>query len=133
MGDKLEAQEVSSFHDSTRLVNLREEITKLLILFEEAGAIEIDVPYLLDPDILIDLYGEDIRNRAYTAINSFGANKILRPDFTVPIVQMHIGSERKNAKYSYCGPVWRSQPFGSNKPSEYYQVGFESYLGSTQM
>ena len=102
-------------------------MTKLLRLFEEAGAIEIDVPYLLDPDILIDLYGEDIRNRAYTTTNSFGVKNILRPDFTLPILQRHIATEHKNAKYSYSGPVWRSQPHGSKNPSEYYQVGFEYF------
>ncbi len=123
----MKPREISSFEDSSRLVALREEMKQLLRVFEEAGAIEIDVPYLLDSDVLIDLYGEDIRNRAYSTTNSFGVKQILRPDFTVPIVQMHIATEKKDAKYSYSGPVWRSQPYGSNKPAEYYQVGFEYF------
>ena len=115
------------YNQSCSLVNLRMEISKLMQLFEEAGALELDVPSLLDSNALIDLYGEDIRNRAYTTIDPFGEKKILRPDFTVPIVQMHIATEKNSGKYSYAGSVWRSQPYGSQKPFEYYQVGFEYF------
>ncbi len=95
--------------------------------FETAGALELDLPSLLDSSVLIDLYGEDIRTRAYITTGPFGEKKILRPDFTVPIVQMHLATNKKHGKYSYAGPVWRSQPAGSRRPSEYYQVGFEYF------
>ncbi len=106
---------------------LRAEIEKLMEKFKVAGALELDLPSLLDSSVLIDLYGEDIRNRAFVATDPLGEKKFLRPDFTVPIVQMHLAMKRNHGKYSYAGPVWRSQPFGSRRPSEYYQVGFEYF------
>lgn len=110
-----------------RLVNLRVVITNLMTLFEEAGALEVDVPSLLDSGSLIDLYGEDIRNQAYTTNGPTNDEKILRPDFTVPIVEMHIATKKREAKYSYSGTVWRSQPRGSKQSTEYYQSGFENF------
>ena len=108
------------------LTKLRAVISNVMKLFQEAGALELDMPSLLDSHALIDLYGEDIRNQAYT-IGHINREKILRPDFTVPIVEMHIATEQKEAKYSYCGPVWRSQLYGSQEPTEYYQAGFEYF------
>ena len=115
------------FYNNIRQAKLREKIAALLRVFEGAGALELHLPALLDSNVLIDLYGEDIRNRAYTATDTFGSKKILRPDFTVPIVQLHIATKKKEAKYSYSGSVWRSQPHESKKPSEYHQVGFEYF------
>ena len=100
MDDKLDInQKASIFGSRCSLVKLRAEIAKLMILFQDAGASELALPSLLDPNVLIDLYGEDIRNRAYTTIDPLGEKKILRPDFTVPIVQMHIRTENKYGKY----------------------------------
>ena len=128
MDDKLNInRKVSNLGSRSSSIKLREEITKLMILFRDAGASELALSSLLDSNVLIDLYGEDIRNRAYTTIDPLGEKKILRPDFTVPIVQMHILSENKYGKYSYSGPVWRSQSYDSRKPSEYYQAGFEYF------
>ena len=109
------------------LKNLRVEIKTLLSAFQEAGAVELDIPSLIDSNVLIDLYGEDLRSRAFTTSDPVNGEKILRPDFTVPIAEMHIASKKNVAKYSYSGPVWRSQPYGSKKPIEYYQVGFEYF------
>ena len=79
------------------LTKLRAVISNVMKLFQEAGALELDMPSLLDSDALIDLYGEDIRNQAYTT-GHINREKILRPDFTVPIVEMHIATEQKEAK-----------------------------------
>ncbi len=116
-----------NFRHGAESFKLRAEISKLMNMFDEAGALEIQLPSLIDSGVLIDLYGEDIRNRAYTTANPMGEKKILRPDFTVPIVQMHIVTDKTYGKYSYSGPVWRSQPQGSKKPSEYFQVGLEYF------
>ena len=109
------------------LLKLRTVITNLMTSFQEAGALELDMPSLLDSASLIDLYGEDIRNQAFITTGPINEEKILRPDFTVPIVEMHIATEKKEAKYSYSGTVWRSQPHGSRQPTEYYQAGFECF------
>ena len=95
--------------------------------FQEAGALELDMPSLLESGSLVDLYGEDIRNQAFTITGSINEEKILRPDFTVPIVEMHIATKKLEAKYSYSGTVWRSQPHGSKQPTEYHQSGFEYF------
>lgn len=120
-------QKNTNIRHGNSLAKLRAVISKLMLSFKEAGALELDMPSLLDSGALIDLYGEDIRNQAYTTIGPINEEKILRPDFTVPIVEMHIATKNKEAKYSYVGPVWRSQPHGSNQPMEYYQVGFENF------
>jgi ATP phosphoribosyltransferase regulatory subunit len=54
---------------------------------------------------------------------------MLRPDFTVPIVQMHMAQGAQPAAYAYCGPVWRRQEAGSNRPVEYLQAGVEFFDG----
>ena len=39
---------------------------------------------------LLDLYGEDIRARAYVTDDPVRGEMMLRPDFTVPVVQAHM-------------------------------------------
>ena len=52
---------------------------------------------------------------------------MLRPDFTVPIVRLHMDAGAEPARYVYCGPVWRRQDVGSDRPREYLQAGFEVF------
>ena len=52
---------------------------------------------------------------------------MLRPDFTLPIVRLHMEAGAEPARYVYCGPVWRRQEFGSDRPREYLQAGFEIF------
>ena len=124
---ELAKQKILDIRYGSSLVKFRVVIANLLMLFQEAGALELEIPSLLDSGTLIDLYGEDIRNRAYTTTGLLNEEKILRPDFTVPIVEMHIATKKREAKYSYSGAVWRSQPYGSKQPTEYYQAGFEYF------
>ena len=71
-------------------------------------------PAALQPaDVLLDLYGEDIRARAFVTRDD-GAEMMLRPDFTVPIVRLHMDAGAEPARYVYCGPVWRRQDAGSD-------------------
>ena len=58
--------------------------------FVAAGAQLVDPPILQPADTLLDLYGEDIRGRAYTTRDPLAGELMLRPDFTVPVVQMHL-------------------------------------------
>jgi ATP phosphoribosyltransferase regulatory subunit len=55
---------------------------------------------------------------------------MLRPDFTVPVVEMHMmnGADHP-ARYTYLGEVFRKQKAGSSRPSEYLQLGFELFGG----
>ncbi len=106
------------------------EIARLTACFADAGGMLIDPPLLQPAETLLDLYGEDIRARAYTTRDPLAGELMLRPDFTVPVVQAHLASGAGDARYVYAGKVFRTQEMGSDKPSEYDQVGFEVFGGS---
>ena len=97
--------------------------------FREAGAEPVEAPCLLPAETLLDLYGEDIRGRAYVTRDPVAGEMILRPDFTVPVVQMHMARGAQPARYTYMGPVWRRQQAGSARAAEYLQVGCELFDG----
>lgn len=105
---------------------------RLLAAFREAGAVEISPDVLLPADTLLDLYGEDIRARAYVTDDPLRGEVVLRPDFTVPIVQMHMAGGADPARYCYLGEVFRKQDPGDTRPekprdNEYLQVGYEVF------
>lgn len=111
------------------LLALTNEVFRLLTLFTDTGAEIVDPAALLPADTLIDLYGEDLRGRAYTTVDPIEGERMLRPDFTVPVVQMHLAQGQKSGKYAYAGSVWRKQQVGSQRPTEYTQVGIEAFGG----
>ncbi len=101
--------------------------TRLRMNFEAAGAQVVDPPLLQPAGTLLDLYGEDIRARAYVTFDPVEGEQMLRPDFTVPVVEMHMNEGAEPARYTYNGTVWRKQEAGSARPSETLQVGFEIF------
>ena len=103
------------------------EQTRITNAFLTAGGVLIDPPVLQPADTLLDLYGEDIRARAYTTRDPLAGELMLRPDFTVPVVQMHMSEGHAPARYVYSGKVFRTQELGEDRPSEYDQVGFEVF------
>ena len=100
---------------------------RLLAMFEGAGALRVEPGYLQPADVLLDLYGENIRARAYRTDDPVHGEQMLRPDFTVPVVQMHMEERCEPARYTYAGPVWRRQEYGSSRAREYWQVGLELF------
>ncbi len=103
------------------------EIARISGAFQEAGARLIDPPVLQPAETLLDLYGEDIRGRAYVTRDPLAGELMLRPDFTVPVVQMHMAGGASPARYAYSGKVFRTQELNSERPPEYDQVGFELF------
>lgn len=103
--------------------------SRILATYIDEGAQPVDLPVLQPAEVLLDLYGEDIRARAFTTRDPLLGELMLRPDFTVPVVQMHLSSERSAARYAYSGKVFRMQEADESLPSEYDQVGYE-YLGA---
>jgi len=97
-------------------------------LFANAGYAPVTTPHLFEADTLIDLYGEDIRGRAFLFPGAGGGNELcLRPDFTVPVVRAHgANGWDRAARYGYQGPVFRRQPPGATRPMEYLQSGIEN-------
>ena len=96
----------------------------------EQGAIVTDADYLLPADALLDLYGEDIRARAFTTHDPLRGEQMMRPDFTVPIVQEHMANGTGLARYTYMGKVFRKQEVHEDRATEYVQVGYEIFDGS---
>ncbi|MFV2003124.1 MAG: ATP phosphoribosyltransferase regulatory subunit, partial [Paracoccaceae bacterium] len=111
-------------NDKTRI---RAEATRLVAYFEAAGATLVEIDILQPADVLLDLYGEDIRARAFVSNDPVYGEQMLRPDFTVPVVQMHMNGGAEPARYTYCGPVFRRQADPATRASEYLQVGFEVF------
>jgi ATP phosphoribosyltransferase regulatory subunit len=115
--------------DSAAKAAARAESLRLTAHFMAAGATPIEAGILQPADILLDLYGEDIRARAYVTGDPLRGEMMLRPDFTVPVVQMHMVSGADPARYTYAGEVFRRQETDDTRPNEFLQVGFELFDG----
>lgn len=105
---------------------------RILGRFRDAGATEVAPDILLPAETLLDLYGEDIRARAYVTHDPIRGEVMMRPDFTVPVVQMHMAGGAEPARYCYLGEVFRKQDHGDTRPehpreNEYLQAGFELF------
>jgi ATP phosphoribosyltransferase regulatory subunit len=106
---------------------IRAEAERLYALFLAAGAAPVEADVLLPADTLLDLYGEDIRARAYVTHDPLRGEMMLRPDFTVPVVQAHMADGADPARYAYMGEVFRKQDHLGPRASTYLQVGFEVF------
>ncbi len=100
---------------------------RIMARFEGAGCARVDVAALHPADALLDVYGEDLRGRAFVVEQHGGPELFLRPDFTVPVLQLHRAAQAEPARYAYLGPVWRRQAPGSSRPTEFLQAGLEIY------
>ncbi len=107
----------------------RAEAARISARFVEAGALPVEAAILQPAETLLDLYGEDIRARAYVTADPLRGEMMLRPDFTVPVVQMHMESGADPARYTYAGEVFRRQETDAERPWEFLQVGFEIFGG----
>ncbi|MEM9524836.1 MAG: ATP phosphoribosyltransferase regulatory subunit [Pseudomonadota bacterium] len=108
---------------------VRAEAVRLRAFFEAAGAQPVETDILQPADTLLDLYGEDIRARAYVTSDLLHGERMLRPDFTVPVARMHMSNEIETARYTYAGEVFRKQEINENRATEYLQVGYEIFDG----
>ena len=108
---------------------IKAESARISQVFQAAGADVVDAEILQPAEVLLDLYGEDIRGRAYVTSDPMQGEMMMRPDFTVPVVQMHMHSHADPARYTYSGPVFRKQDEDPTRAREYTQVGFEVFDG----
>ncbi|WP_113912897.1 ATP phosphoribosyltransferase regulatory subunit [Roseovarius dicentrarchi] len=111
--------------------DIRAEAARLRGVFEAAGAQVVETAILQPAATLLDLYGEDIRARAYVTSDPVRGEQMLRPDFTVPVVQMHMNGAAEPARYTYSGEVFRRQEADTGRASEYIQVGYEVFERGT--
>ncbi len=110
--------------------DIRAQAARLQAYFTGAGATVVEADILQPAEVLLDLYGEDIRSRAYVTIDPLHGEMMLRPDFTVPVVRMHMDSGATPARYAYAGEVFRKQEHEGGRASEYLQVGYELFDGA---
>ena len=112
-----------------KLAEIERVLADLGRLFAEAGYRPVQPRHLFPADTLLDLYGEDVRARAFLFSDpAMGGELCLRPDFTVPVALAHAADGWKRpATYAYQGPVFRRQEAGAVRPEEYLQAGIESY------
>src|SRR6056297_4358378 len=98
--------------------------------FASDGAARFETNILLPAEVLLDLYGEDVRARTYVTSDPDRGEMMLRPDFTVPVVQYHMAGDGLPASYTYFGEVFRKQEDHPDRRSEYMQVGYEAFGGA---
>ncbi|PID35727.1 MAG: ATP phosphoribosyltransferase regulatory subunit [Rhodobacterales bacterium] len=106
---------------------IRAEAARLQAQFEAAGARPVEAEILQPAGTLLDLYGEDIRARAYVTHDPVIGEAMLRPDFTVPVVKMHMAEGSEPARYTYAGEVFRAQEEAAHRSPESLQVGYELF------
>lgn len=108
---------------------LERALAQLASVFSDAGSAPITVPHLYPAEILLDLYGEDLRSRAFLFDDPVGRTELcLRPDFTVPVAQAHsTAGWDATASYAYSGAVFRRQEAGAARPVEIQQAGVETF------
>ena len=109
--------------------DIRAEADRLRAAFEARGAETVEADILQPAGGLLDLYGEDIRGRAFVTQDPVRGEMMLRPDFTVPLVRRHMDEGRGQARYTYAGEVFRRQEEDPERASEYLQVGYELFNG----
>lgn len=110
--------------------DIRARADLLRAAFEAEGAEVFETEVLQPAGALLDLYGEDIRARAFVTHDPLRGEMMLRPDFTLPLVQRHMDEGRGEGRYTYAGEVFRRQEDDPDRASEYLQVGFELFDGA---
>ena len=94
-------------------------------VFEAAGFSIIEPGSVLEAENLLDLYGEDVRARAFVFDGGGATDLCLRPDLTLAICRHHLGNGGGDAKYIASGPVYRRPSLGETRPAQFLQVGCE--------
>ena len=113
----------------SRKSEIRAEADRLRAAFEARGAEPVETEILQPAGALLDLYGEDIRARAFVTQDPVRGEMMLRPDFTVPLASRHMAEAKGPARYTYAGEVFRRQEEDPDRAPEYLQVGFEIFDG----
>ena len=112
------------------LSTIRAACEAALTVFENAGFVTVDPGGILEAENLLDLYGEDVRARAFVFEGADGGELCLRPDLTLPICRLHLGSGAGEARYAASGPVYRRPSAGETRPAQFLQTGCEWFGAS---
>ena len=90
----------------------------------------IEPGQILDAENLLDLYGEDVRARAFVFDGPSG-DLCLRPDLTLSVCRYHLTHEhaKRQARYVAAGPVFRRPVAGEERAGQFRQIGAEWFGG----
>lgn len=89
------------------------------------GAERVSPPVLQPLGLLLDLLGESMRARLFAVEGQGVEDACLRPDFTVAVAREHLAGGAAAGRYAYEGPAFRAAPAGSDRPTEFLQLGVE--------
>ncbi len=90
----------------------------------------IEPGQILDAENLLDLYGEDVRGRAFVFDGPEG-DLCLRPDLTLSICRYHLTRHpaAREARYLATGPVFRRPLNDERRAGQFRQIGCEWFGG----
>ena len=90
----------------------------------------IEPGQILDAENLLDLYGEDVRARAFVFDGPEG-DLCLRPDLTLSICRYHLMQQAgdSDARYVASGPVFRRPLNDDARSGQFRQIGCEWFGG----
>jgi ATP phosphoribosyltransferase regulatory subunit len=91
------------------------------------AAYPLDPPVIQPLGLLLDLAGEELRERLFIVQGGGGPESCLRTDFTLAALRAHLDSGRAGGRYYYRGHAFRVAPLGTNRSEEFPQIGLEVY------
>ncbi len=98
-----------------------------------AGWDHVDPGQILDAENLLDLYGEDVRARAFVFDGTGSGDLCLRPDLTLSICRHHLirSPQAAEGRYLANGPVFRRpvEGDGEARAAQFTQIGVECFGG----
>ena len=107
---------------------LSEAAAAAMAVLDEADCARVDPGIVLEAENLLDLYGEDVRARAFVFDGPDG-ELCLRPDLTLALCRLHLASGADEAAYAAAGPVFRRPSPGEGRAAQFMQVGCEKFGG----
>ncbi|HVY83621.1 MAG TPA: ATP phosphoribosyltransferase regulatory subunit [Caulobacterales bacterium] len=113
----------------SRLDDVRQ---KLRASLDARGPIWVEPPVLQPAAVYLELSGEEIRRRAFLIDDASHGALCLRPDMTAPAVRVAFDLPKLPPLVAYEGLVFRRQAPGSERESEFTQIGAE-WLGKGEM
>ncbi len=91
------------------------------------AAYPLDPPVIQPLGLLLDLAGEELRERLFIVQGGGGPESCLRTDFTLAALQAHLDSGRLSGRYYYRGHAFRVAPPGTDRSEEFPQIGLEVF------
>lgn len=106
-------------------MTLGASIAAITAVVERFAPVWVEPPVLQPVRFYLEWLGEDLRSRAFLTADDAGHEACLRPDMTTPACRAALSMTSAPAAVAYRGLVFRRQPQGSTRETEFIQVGLE--------